>query len=99
MKFTMLTALAAFTLTASGALALGQKECDLQGGLVMQVVEARKSGADNGAAAQLVQAGLDGEAQKYGAIVPAVVDWVYTLPEAQLGTAVGDSWVEGCLKQ
>ncbi len=99
MKFTMLTALAALTLTAQGALALGQKECDLQAGLVMQAVEARSAGADSGQAAQAVQSRLDGATQKYATIVPAVVDWVYTLPDSQLGAEVGDSWTAACLQQ
>ncbi|MGY9048972.1 hypothetical protein P775_18920 [Puniceibacterium antarcticum] len=99
MKFTMLTALAALTLTATGALALDKTECTLQAGLVMQAVGARSAGADNGAAKQQVEASLKGPSQKYAAIVPAVVDWVYTLPQDQLGAGVGDSWAQACLKQ
>ncbi|WP_146585551.1 hypothetical protein [Puniceibacterium confluentis] len=98
MKFTMLAALVAATFTAESALALGAKECALQAGLVMQVVDARSAGAESEAALQQIQAGLNGETQKFATIVSVVVDWVYTLPDEQLGAAVGDAWTEGCLK-
>ncbi len=99
MKLMMLTALAALTVTTQGALALGQKECAVQAGLVMQVVAARSAGAESGAATQSVQATLDDATQHYATIVPAVVDWVYALPQSQLGDEVGNSWTAACMQQ
>ena len=99
MKHVVPAALAVLALTAQGAAALGQKECALQAGLVMAVVQARTSGDDSATASRRVQTGLDGATQKYATIVPAVVDWVYALPQDKLGPDVGESWAQACIAQ
>ncbi len=99
MKNVVPVALAVVALTAQAALALGQKECGLQAGLVMAVVQARTSGDDSATASRRVEAALDGATQKYATIVPALVDWVYALPQDKLGADVGESWAQACLAQ
>ncbi|SLN73730.1 hypothetical protein ROJ8625_03974 [Roseivivax jejudonensis] len=73
------------------------EECAVQAAMVMAVVESRRSGAAPQDAVRDVQQGLEGDQAKYASVVPAVADWVYTLPEDQLGPDVGDSWTEACL--
>ena len=71
-------------------------ECGLQADIVMQVVGARQDGQDAGAALNAVAEGLSGDAAKYAPVVPAIAEWVYSLPEDQLGDAVGESWRTQC---
>ncbi|WP_386803931.1 hypothetical protein [Litorisediminicola beolgyonensis] len=72
-------------------------ECALQAEMVMAVVAERTGGASAGDAVGTVQAGLEGDVAKYASVVPAVADWVYSLPEKQLGDSVGTSWTEACM--
>lgn len=72
-------------------------ECARQADMVMQVVAARQNGAKADRAEQQVVGGLDDGSKPYATVVPAVVQWVYSLPADQLGDAVGDSWITACL--
>ncbi|MHA6324980.1 hypothetical protein [Roseivivax sp. CAU 1753] len=93
---------AALVATLCGSLvtpALAQSddgECGLQAEIVMQVVTARQTGSDAGAALRTVAQDLTGPAEKYASVVPAIAEWVYSLPEEQLGTEVGESWRTQC---
>ncbi|SFD45450.1 hypothetical protein [Roseivivax sediminis] len=99
----MKQALFAMLLTAAaivGPAATAQdkaEECNLQADMVMAVVNSRGEGVGAEEAVETVQSNLSGPEAKYASVVPAVVDWVYTLPEDQLGDGVGQSWVEACL--
>ncbi|MBO6868636.1 MAG: hypothetical protein VXZ18_07360 [Pseudomonadota bacterium] len=89
-----------FALTATSAFALDKDaECGIQADVVMSVVEARTGGQDADASVTAVAEGLDDQAQKYVSVVPAIVEWVYSLPEDQLGAEVGESWATACKAQ
>ncbi|ETX27375.1 hypothetical protein [Roseivivax isoporae] len=76
-----------------------QAECAVQADMVMRVVESRAEGRDAPTTTSSVQGALSGEEAKYASVVPAVVEWVYTLPEDKLDESVGASWTEACLAQ
>ncbi|QFS83852.1 hypothetical protein FIU97_13975 [Roseivivax sp. THAF40] len=76
----------------------GGDECGLQADIVMRVVEARQDGAEANAALNTVAGSLSGEAEKYMQVVPAIAEWVYSLPADQLGAEVGESWRAQCAK-
>ena len=95
------TALIALTVVAAQpALALDKDaECGIQSTVVMSVVDARTGGQVAGDATMAVAEGLDAESEKYISVVPAIVEWVYSLPEDQLGPEVGESWATACKSQ
>ncbi len=89
-----------FALIATSAFALDKDaECGIQANVVMSVVEARTGGQPADASVTAVAEGLEDEAQKYVSVVPAIVEWVYSLPEDQLGAEVGESWATACKAQ
>ena len=92
----------AATLTAAAMPAVAQvsdAECRLQADVVMEVVAARQSGTAAEAAVPAVSGDLSGEQAKYQPVVPALVEWVYGLPEDAMGPEVGDAWVTACAGQ
>ncbi len=86
---------------ASGASAQdadeARAECEIQAGMVMAVVDSRGEGRGPDETVTVVQESLEGDQAKYAPVVPRVVEWVYTLPEEDLGDGVGDSWIEACV--
>ncbi|KMK66480.1 hypothetical protein [Puniceibacterium sp. IMCC21224] len=99
MKITTCTALLCALTTAPAFAQDKAAMCGDQAEMVMQVVAARQSGVAAVKAEQLVVDALDADTSAYAGVVPAVVAWVYTLPEDQLGDAVGESWSAACLAQ
>ncbi|ETX14202.1 hypothetical protein OCH239_04950 [Roseivivax halodurans JCM 10272] len=102
MKMIIAAALVAGGLSAAPALAQDeekQTDCQAQADVVMQVVASRSDGADQAQTVEAVQSSLSDERATYAQVVPAIADWVYTLPEDQLGDAVGESWIEACLER
>lgn len=95
----LITALAFGAVSQAAQAQDKEAECAVQTDVVMQVVAARSGGADAADATRGVAADLSGDAAKYASIVPALVDWVYTLPDDQLNDTVGQSWTEACLAQ
>ena len=95
----MRTAIAAIALSSLATPILAQdagSECGVQSDIVMQVVEARQSGDSRQAAQAEVSGELTGSAEKYVSVVPQISEWIYSLPEDQLGPKVGESWAAQC---
>ncbi|MHA6347352.1 hypothetical protein [Roseivivax sp. CAU 1761] len=81
----------------AAAQTLPAAECDRQAAMVMALVALRRGGtASPAAAAVAVRDDLQGAAQAYAGVVGPVADWVYSLPEAQLGPEVGRNWAAAC---
>ena len=102
MKKVISAALVAGGLAASPAFAQSedkQADCQAQAEVVMQVVSGRADGADQAQTVEAVQSGLSADRATYAQVVPAIADWVYTLPEDQLGDEVGQSWIDACLER
>ncbi|SEL45883.1 hypothetical protein SAMN05444413_10997 [Roseivivax marinus] len=95
-------ACAAFLAAATGgamtsaASAQNAEQCAVQADLVMEVVQSRGEGRSAAETVEAVQSNLEGPRAEYASVVPAIADWVYTLPEDQLGPGVGESWTEAC---
>jgi hypothetical protein len=90
----------ALCVTASAGLAQDKDaECATQAEVAMMLVSARADGASDGDAISSVSAALSQNAQKYASIVPAMADWIYSLPEDQLTEDVRTSWVAACVAQ
>lgn len=84
--------------TASPVLAqnAGEAACTEQAGLVMQVVAARSAGMNVRRAERRVQRNLTEELKKYDRFIGHIAQWVYSLPEDQLGTEVGTAFEAQC---
>ncbi|MCE0506844.1 hypothetical protein LR948_15845 [Roseivivax sp. GX 12232] len=96
MRTALLSAACLMAVTPAAFAQEADAECDLQAEIVMQVVEARQSGSARDSAQAGIASDLSGDAQKYAAVVPAIAEWVYSLPEDQLGADVGESWIAQC---
>ncbi|MBC7132500.1 MAG: DNA primase [Roseovarius sp.] len=70
--------------------------CAPTGEIVAAAVEARKAGQGAEAAKAGIAAGLDSKKAGYAPAVPHIVDWVYTLSEADLQKDVAGSWIMQC---
>ena len=67
--------------------------------IVGDAVSARADGAAPEAAVRDVTGAIDTADETYKAAVQPIVDWVYTLPEAQLTDEVAVAYEEQCLAQ
>ena len=99
MRFHIQAALGVMALglaTGAAEASVSDKECRVQSDVVMEIVAARQDGSAADAAVTQVAGGLKGEGAKYQSVVPALVEWVYALPDAQMGPEVGKAWVDAC---
>ncbi|KUF09260.1 hypothetical protein [Pseudoponticoccus marisrubri] len=65
-------------------------DCAAQAEIVMQAVTARAEGRPKSEAVAGLSAALDAEAASM------LSDWIWTLPEDQLTSAVGEAWQTQC---
>ncbi len=73
--------------------------CAPTGEIVALAVEARKSGEEATAAITAITAEMTGDMSTYAPAVQPLVDWVYSLDEAQLAEDVAGSYVTQCEAQ
>ena len=73
--------------------------CAPTGEIVARAVEARKSGEEAPAAISAISAEMTGDMALYAPAVQPLVDWVYSLEEAQLAEDVAGSYVTQCAAQ
>lgn len=73
--------------------------CAPTGEIVALAVEARKSGEEAPAAITAITAEMTGDLSTYAPAVQPLVDWVYSLDEAQLAEDVAGSYVTQCEAQ
>lgn len=93
-----LTVTAALCLLPAMALAENPM-CVPTGEIVAKAVEARKSGTEAPAAITAITAEMTGDMAPYAPAVQPLVDWVYTLDEADLAKDVAGSYVTQCEAQ
>ncbi len=73
--------------------------CATSGEIVDAAVTARTAGASERAARMSVTKGLPADKANFKPAVEPIVEWVYTLDQAQLGDGVSKSYVTACLAQ
>jgi hypothetical protein len=73
--------------------------CAPTGEIVALAVEARKSGEEAPATISAITAEMTGDMALYAPAVQPLVDWVYSLEEAQLAEDVAGSYVTQCEAQ
>ena len=73
--------------------------CAPTGEIVASAVDARKAGEDSPATITTITAEMTGDMAVYAPAVQPLVDWVYSLDEAQLAEDVAGSYVTQCEAQ
>ncbi|WP_417729416.1 DNA primase [Roseovarius sp.] len=73
--------------------------CAPTGEIVARAVEARTSGQGAPGAITAIAAEMTGEMASYAPAVQPLVDWVYSLTEAQMSEDVAGSYVTQCEAQ
>ena len=73
--------------------------CATSGEIVGAAVTARADGTDSPTAIRAISKTLKGDQKPFRAAVQPIVDWVFTLDEAQLNDEVATSYVAACLSQ
>lgn len=73
--------------------------CAPTGAIVTRAVEARTAGQGAPDAIKAISADMAGELAAYEPAVQPLVDWVYSLEEADLAQDVADSYVTQCEAQ
>ncbi len=95
-----LSAAVALGLFTAPALALSKaQECNLQAQIANAIVAERKSGSSQRRAERRVKSRLNADSQKYEVALPAMVEWIYTLPQGQLTDEVGATLQTSCMSQ
>jgi hypothetical protein len=91
-------ALIAVLLTAAAPALAGKAEnCAATAGIVRDAVAQRADGKAMTDTVAFLASDAGGVAAKYREAVPALVDWVYTLPEDQLTDAAPTAFEGACL--
>ncbi len=97
------TALATTALTFCLTIpAVGQEddtECRKQGQIATNIMSERKNGSNPRRAERRVIRMLPDDAQSYEVAVPAMVEWIYSLPEDQLTQEVSNALYQACMSQ
>jgi len=96
---TRLPFLALLLCAASPSLAgeAGNRGCAATSAIVADAVTLRAGGADQAKTLATIQAKVSDP--KYAAIVPPLLDWVYTLPQDQLTSEAATAYKQACLAQ
>ncbi|MFP7569998.1 hypothetical protein [Marivita sp. S2033] len=76
-----------------------EAECRKQGQIATNIMSERKSGTSSGAAEKRVIRMLPDDAKNYEAAIPALVEWIYGLPEEQMTPEVSNALYQVCLSQ
>lgn len=74
-------------------------DCTFFGGITQSAVDLRMDGKRARAATRQIQRGLKGDEARFKNAVPLLVDFVFGLPEGQLGDGVGQTYADACLAQ
>ncbi|MEB8387445.1 hypothetical protein OO012_09415 [Rhodobacteraceae bacterium KMM 6894] len=91
-------ALIAVLLSCSAPAFAGKTEnCAATAGIVRDAVAQRADGKDMTDTVAFLGSDAGGVAAKYREAVPALVDWVYTLPADQLTDAAPKAFEDACL--
>ena len=93
-RFALIAVLLSF---AAPAFAGKAENCAATAGIVSDAVAQRVDGKDMAATVAFLGSDAGGIAAKYREAVPALVDWVYTLPEDQLTDAASEAFEDACL--
>jgi hypothetical protein len=74
-------------------------ECRKQGQIATNIMTERKNGANARRAERRVIRALPEDAKNYEVAVPALVEWIYSLPEDQMTPEVSNALYQACLSQ
>lgn len=74
-------------------------DCKVLGDIVNDVVAERAGGAEMNDAMLAVAEKYTGGKERFRAGIPALADWVYSLPKEQLGDGVGAAYQKACEAQ
>jgi hypothetical protein len=74
-------------------------ECRKQGQIATNIMAERKNGSNARRAERRVSRALPDDAKNYEVAIPAMVDWIYSLPEEQLTPDVSNALYQACLTQ
>jgi len=98
---TLITLAITFSLTAPLAAqdAAKEAECRKQGQIATDIMTERKNGSNARRAERRVIRNLPDDAKNYDVAVPAMVEWIYTLPEDQMTPEVSNALYQVCLSQ
>ena len=97
---TALTAAALmFSLTAPAFAQVDDAECRKQGQIATNIMTERKNGSNARRAERRVIRALPDDAKNYEVAVPALVEWIYSLPEDQMTPEVSNALYQACLSQ
>ncbi|MCL3881171.1 hypothetical protein [Marivita sp. GX14005] len=85
---------------SNAALAQGKEaECRKQGQIATDIMSQRKAGANAKRATAQVIGKLPEDARNYESAIPALVEWIYSLPEEQMTPEVSNALYQVCLSQ
>jgi hypothetical protein len=73
--------------------------CTVSAEIAGAAVAQRAAGEGKDKTAEAIAANMTGERANFGAAVPHIVDWVWTLPEDQLTDEVAAAYETACLAQ
>lgn len=97
---TALTAAALMlSLTAPAFAQVDDAECRKQGQIATNIMTERKNGSNARRAERRVIRALPDDAKNYEVAVPALVEWIYSLPEDQMTPEVSNALYQACLSQ
>lgn len=76
-----------------------EAECRKQGQIATNIMTERKNGSNARRAERRVIRALPDDAQNYEVAVPAMVEWIFSLPEDQMTPEVSNALYQACLAQ
>ncbi|SHG80002.1 hypothetical protein [Marivita hallyeonensis] len=76
-----------------------EAECRKQGQIATNIMSERKSGSNARRAERRVIRSLPDDANNYEVAIPALVAWIYSLPEDQMTPEVSNALYQACLAQ
>ncbi|OSQ47021.1 hypothetical protein [Marivita geojedonensis] len=74
-------------------------ECRKQGQIATNIMAERKNGSNARRAERRVIRALPADSKNYEVAIPALVEWIYSLPEDQLTAEVSNALYQACLQQ
>lgn len=74
-------------------------ECRKQGQIATNIMSERKNGANARRAERRVIRALPADSKNYEVAIPALVEWIYSLPEEQMTPEVSNALYQACLQQ
>lgn len=88
-----------FSLTAPAFAQDRDAECRKQGQIATNIMSERKGGSNARRAERRVIRALPDDAKNYAVAIPALVEWIYTLPEEQMTPEVSNALYQACMSQ